>query len=284
MINHRGWIGIALLLGDRSTTQGLKGCGSTFVSAVLVYFAMSSSNDYWIHSMLLSILFLLSLFHTLILYRFMESQGILDGKCDTDLYCLHLCFKRLLVKSINIFRHSWNLHKHRGLRHKSPSWVFEQGLLLLHILAIKKGLQLTELEQVPDWFIVWITKSIWQYLLYLAVFQNDWRKLDCRRKNPLDEESDNDDRRKKISVPRITCPLTAEDDSKLRETLRQDDITWKNAVDRYIETRNYVYRTIAYYNSSSSSAGDSSHSHCDNALSSSDIDSLHSYLDDSSSI
>ena len=78
----------------------------------------------------------------------MEATGILDAKSDTDLYCLHLVFMPLLSASVEEFQRSWNAHKHRGLKHKRPEWVFNEGLSRLSRIAKALGHHYTELEQV----------------------------------------------------------------------------------------------------------------------------------------
>lgn len=77
----------------------------------------------------------------------MELAGILDHKSDVDLFCLHLCFMPLLEKSADFTRRSWNLHKHRSLKHKSLNRVFEQGILHLKTYARQHNKYFTELDQ-----------------------------------------------------------------------------------------------------------------------------------------
>ncbi len=57
-------------------------------------------------------------------YRSMERAGMLNYRDETDIYCLHTVFFPLIKKSVEIHRKSWNLHKHRMLRYKSPNSVF----------------------------------------------------------------------------------------------------------------------------------------------------------------
>lgn len=78
----------------------------------------------------------------------MQSEGILNRFDETHLYCLHLCFYPLLQEAVKTFKENWDVHKHRGLRHKRPVWVFEEGLRRLSTFARARGAYFTELHQV----------------------------------------------------------------------------------------------------------------------------------------
>lgn len=82
------------------------------------------------------------------IFRMLEEHGLLNHKDDLDLYCLHLCFGPLLEKSVSRFQRMWNGHKHRGLRNKTPAWVFFQSLMHLKAHANKHKLYYKELDQV----------------------------------------------------------------------------------------------------------------------------------------
>jgi hypothetical protein len=78
----------------------------------------------------------------------MEHAGILDHHSETDLYCLHKVFFSLMRKSVRTHVESWNLHKHRSLRHKSPSFVFKEALRALKKYSSNNNKRFTELRQV----------------------------------------------------------------------------------------------------------------------------------------
>lgn len=109
----------------------------------------------------------------------MEAAGMLDHKCNMDLYCLHLVFMPIISKSIKVYRRSWNLHKHRSLKHKSPNWVFEQGLLRLQAHACSTGLYFTELDQVGLLYTFASIKFHNCYICHviLSVIGNAWTNL-----------------------------------------------------------------------------------------------------------
>ena len=54
----------------------------------------------------------------------------------------------LLKRSLAFFVRSWNIHKAKGLKHKTPEYVFNEGLNQLRYYAMKHGHRYTELKQV----------------------------------------------------------------------------------------------------------------------------------------
>jgi hypothetical protein len=80
--------------------------------------------------------------------RLMEEAGLLNYLDETDLYCLHAVFFSLMEKSVAMHQESWNLHKHRMLRYKSPNFVFNAALGDLKAQSIRIKKKYTELLQV----------------------------------------------------------------------------------------------------------------------------------------
>ena len=74
----------------------------------------------------------------------MENAEILDSKSEVDLYCLHSVFMPLLKRSVKIHSKSWNLHKHRSLKHKSPNFVFKRAMRMLRSYAKEKKMYFTD--------------------------------------------------------------------------------------------------------------------------------------------
>lgn len=81
----------------------------------------------------------------------MENAGILDSKSELDLYCLHSVFLPVMKRSVFIHYKSWNLHKHRTLRNKSPNYVFKDAIRKLRIVAKEHRCYFTELDQVRNY-------------------------------------------------------------------------------------------------------------------------------------
>ncbi len=73
---------------------------------------------------------------------------MLNYRDETDIYCLHTVFFPLIKKSVEIHRKSWNLHKHRMLRYKSPNSVFKLALGDLKAHSLRNNEKYTELRQV----------------------------------------------------------------------------------------------------------------------------------------
>ena len=59
----------------------------------------------------------------------MEEESVLNPGCEVDLYCLHFFFLPMLNKALTEFKHSWNNHKLRTCKNKTPRQMFIQSII-----------------------------------------------------------------------------------------------------------------------------------------------------------
>ena len=59
----------------------------------------------------------------------MEDEGVLDPGNELDLYCLHFFFLPMLNKALDEFKDSWNSHKLRTCKNKTPRQLFIQSVI-----------------------------------------------------------------------------------------------------------------------------------------------------------
>ncbi len=103
---------------------------------------------------------------------------------EVGIYCLHLVFKPLIKKSVKTFRNSWDLHKHRSLKHKCPKWVWEQGLMQLALYAERNQLNFTELRQVSQLIsltinlIIYTDRLISNFIIIKQKLEEKWFRKD----------------------------------------------------------------------------------------------------------
>ena len=59
----------------------------------------------------------------------MEDMGMLDPNNDIDIYCLNLCTKPLLQKTLSEWADGWNSHPVSTECNFTPKQMFTSGLL-----------------------------------------------------------------------------------------------------------------------------------------------------------
>ncbi len=66
-------------------------------------------------------------------------------------------------------------------------------------------------------------------------FQYNWHDLDMADREPLAYEDDEG-----IVVPRIKCPVTADQDRAVRASMKNTEVNWRNSIEKYIELRQLI--------------------------------------------
>lgn len=166
----------------------------------------------------------------------MEHAGILDHRSETDLYCLHKVFFSLMRKSVRTHVESWNLHKHRSLRHKSPSFVFKEALRALKIYSSNNNnKRFTELRLVlPRITICHLRLPL--FLVYVCYYVDKleifWKRYSLHQKSYC------------LLQRQGTCGSKNTTTDNRTARTGKIGITWRNAVKRYINIRKYVQKLI----------------------------------------
>ena len=78
----------------------------------------------------------------------MEIQGILDPGVDSDIYCLRRVFSKLLQDDLDFYRITWNNHKLRTCKNKTPTQLWTLSMHEMKSQQEETGVRFTELDQV----------------------------------------------------------------------------------------------------------------------------------------
>lgn len=141
------------------------------------------------------------------LFYHLEQHDLLDPLNERQLYAIHYIFVPRINKALHEFRNSWNHHRIRTARNKSPHQLFTAGVLLL------QHSQLTAMDFFEE--------------------IDDSYGVDDEGPDPSDKEGS-------VAVPQLNFQLQPTDLQRLRNTINPLSPSDSYGIDLYEQTVEFI--------------------------------------------